>query len=56
MAARNVDGAWQATLVVLVLLAHVDDECVVPVVHDVVDLARVDFVDLLLYLPEKLCA
>jgi hypothetical protein len=38
------------------LLAHVDDEGVVPVVHDVMDIARVNFVDLLLDLPEKLCA
>ena len=50
-----MNGAGQVTLVVLVLLAHVDDDGVVPVVHDVVDLARVDFLDLLLDLPEKLC-
>jgi hypothetical protein len=56
MPTRHVDGARQASFVVLVLLADVDDERVVPVAHDVMDLARVDLLDLLLDLPKKLSA
>jgi hypothetical protein len=51
-----MDRAGNPSLVVFMLLPDVDDEGVVPVVHDVVDIARVDLLDLFLYLPEKLCA
>jgi hypothetical protein len=51
-----VDGARKAALVELVLLADIDDVRVVAVVHDLVNLARIDFPDVLLDLTEKLGA
>ena len=53
--ARNVYRTGKPSLVVFMLLPDVDDKGVVPVVHDVVDIARVDLLDLFLYLSEKLC-
>ena len=56
VAARHVDGAREVRLLELVLLAHVDDHGTVAVLLELVDVLRIDLLDLLLDLANQLCA
>ena len=57
MPARDVNGAREVRLLELVLLAHVDDDrAVAAVLHQIVDVARIDLPDPLLHLPDQVCS